>query len=126
MNNIDIVYTMWENLKKTAGMDVGQVSFHIPKQVRKMRVEKRINEVVNRLNKTKIETHPDFQAEREARDGAERQDKKKVLRDQEARKKEAEKKRLEDSEMKSYSSLHQTGKMSTTNYDDANDSDDFM
>ena len=34
MNNIDIVYTMWENLKKTAAMDVGQVSFHFPKQVR--------------------------------------------------------------------------------------------
>lgn len=28
MNNIDVVYTMWDNLKKTASMDVGQVSFH--------------------------------------------------------------------------------------------------
>lgn len=126
MNNIDIVYTMWENLKKTAGMDVGQVSFHNPKQVRKMRVEKRINEVVNRLNKTKIETHPDFQAEREARDAAERQDKKKVVRAQRDREKEAEKKRLEESEMKSYSSLHKAEKMTSTNYDGNNDSDDFM
>lgn len=33
MNNIDIVYTMWENLKKTAAMDAGQVAFHFPKQV---------------------------------------------------------------------------------------------
>lgn len=126
MNNIDIVYTLWENLKKTAGMEVGQVSFHNPKQVRKMRVEKRINEVVNRLNKTKIETHPDFQAEREARDAAERQDKKKVVRLQRDREKEAEKKRLEDSEMKSYSSLHNAEKMTSTNYDANNDSDDFM
>lgn len=39
MNNIDIVYTMWDNLKKTAGMDVGQVAFHKGKDVRKMRVE---------------------------------------------------------------------------------------
>lgn len=61
MNNIDIVYTTWDNLKKTASMDVGQVSFHYPKLVRKFRVERRINEVVNRLNKTKIEAHPDFQ-----------------------------------------------------------------
>ena len=126
MNNIDIVYTMWENLKKTAGMEVGQVSFHHPKQVRKMRVEKRINEVVNRLNKTKIETHPDFQAEREARDTAERQDKKKVVRAQRDREKEAEKKRLEESEMKSYSSLHKAENMTSTNYDNNNDSDDFM
>ena len=34
MNNIDVVYTMWENLKKTAAMDAGQVAFHFPKQVR--------------------------------------------------------------------------------------------
>lgn len=58
MNNIDIVYTMWENLKKTPAMDVGQVSFHESNQVRKMRVEKRQNDIVNRLNKTKIELHP--------------------------------------------------------------------
>ncbi|XP_058454541.1 coiled-coil domain-containing protein 25-like isoform X3 [Malaya genurostris] len=65
MNNIDIVYTMWENLKKTPAMEVGQVSFHKDKEVRKMRVEKRVNEIVNRLNKTKREEHPDFRAERE-------------------------------------------------------------
>jgi hypothetical protein len=105
-------------------MEVGQVSFHNPKQVRKMRVEKRINEVVNRLNKTKIETHPDFRAEREARDAAERQDKKKVLKEQKDREKEAERRRMDEAETKSYSSLHRN--METTNYDENNDSDDFM
>lgn len=49
---------MWENLKKTPAMDVGQVSFHRDKDVRKIRVEKKINETVNRLNKTKTETFP--------------------------------------------------------------------
>lgn len=58
MNNVDIVYTMWENLKKTPAMDVGQVSFHRDKDVKKIRVEKRINDIVNRLNKTKTEEHP--------------------------------------------------------------------
>lgn len=58
MNNVDVVYTMWNNLKKTPAMDVGQVSFHRDKDVKKIRVEKRINETVNRLNKTKIESHP--------------------------------------------------------------------
>lgn len=33
MNDIDVVYTMWENLKKTASMDVGQVGFHKQKEV---------------------------------------------------------------------------------------------
>lgn len=125
MNNIDIVYTMWENLKKTPSMEVGQVSFHYPKLVRKMRVEKRINDIVNRLNKTKIETHPDFRAEREARDASERQDKKKLLRERSDREKEAEKKRMEEAELRSYSSLHKPENM-TTNYDEGNDSDDFM
>lgn len=33
MNNIDVVYTMWANLKKTQGMDVGQVGFFKDKEV---------------------------------------------------------------------------------------------
>lgn len=126
MNNIDIVYTMWENLKKTPSMEVGQVGFHNPKQVRKMRVEKRSNDAVNRLNKTKIETHPDFRAEREARDVAERQVKKKVMRDHRDREKDAERKRMEEAETKSYASLHKVENMTSTNYDNGNDSDDFM
>jgi len=32
-NNVDIVYTMWSNLKKTPDMDVGQVGFHRQKEV---------------------------------------------------------------------------------------------
>lgn len=34
VNNIDVVYTPWYNLKKTPSMDVGQVGFHNPKLVR--------------------------------------------------------------------------------------------
>lgn len=33
MNNIDVVYTPWSNLKKTPSMDVGQVGFHNSKMV---------------------------------------------------------------------------------------------
>jgi hypothetical protein len=33
MNNIDVVYTLWSNLKKTPGMEVGQVGFHKEKDV---------------------------------------------------------------------------------------------
>ena len=33
MNNVDVVYTMWGNLKKTGGMDVGQVGFHKDREV---------------------------------------------------------------------------------------------
>ena len=34
MNNVSVVYTSFTNLKKTAGMDVGQVGFHSQKKVR--------------------------------------------------------------------------------------------
>ena len=48
MNNVDIVYTMWSNLKKTADMDVGQIGFYKNKDVKKVRIEKRVNDIVNR------------------------------------------------------------------------------
>lgn len=55
MNDVDVVYTMWSNLRKTQSMDVGQIAFHKEKEVRKIKVAKRINEIINRLNKTKRE-----------------------------------------------------------------------
>lgn len=82
MNDIDVVYTMWENLHKTDSMQAGEVSslllmissflsthltFAIPqvgfkkqKEVRKIRVSRRENAIVNRLNKTKVEKNIDF------------------------------------------------------------------
>lgn len=33
MNNVSVVYTPFTNLKKTAGMEVGQVGFHSQKKV---------------------------------------------------------------------------------------------
>merc|ERR1719356_983108 len=62
MNDVDVVYTMWDNLHKTNGMDVGQIGFHKQKAVRKIRLASRENVIVNRLNKTKVEKHLDFRA----------------------------------------------------------------
>ena len=64
-NKLSIVYTPAVNLKKTGEMVVGQVGFFNEKDVRKTRVEKRCNEIVNRLNKTKEELYPDLEAEKE-------------------------------------------------------------
>jgi hypothetical protein len=75
-NDLDIVYTMWGNLKKTGEMVTGQVGFRSDKAVRKVRVERRVNEIVNRLNKTKtakeLGKEVDLQEEREERDATER------------------------------------------------------
>ncbi|XP_064605617.1 coiled-coil domain-containing protein 25-like isoform X1 [Liolophura sinensis] len=125
MNNIDVVYTMSSNLKKTAGMDVGQVGFYKQKDVRSVRVEKRINEIVNRLNKTKEEKHPDFRAEREERDHKEREAQRKIQQELKLKEKEEERRRKEQAELRSYSSLMKEENMQT-NVDDGNDSDDFM
>uniref|UniRef100_T1II61 Coiled-coil domain-containing protein 25 n=1 Tax=Strigamia maritima TaxID=126957 RepID=T1II61_STRMM len=125
MNNIEVVYTMWANLKKTAGMEVGQVGFYKDKEVMKIKVEKRINEVINRLNKTKEEKNADLQAERECRDRLEREDKKRLLREQKERSKDDEKKRREQAELRSYSSLMSEDKM-RSNLENDEDSDEFM
>ncbi|XP_063234807.1 coiled-coil domain-containing protein 25 [Bacillus rossius redtenbacheri] len=126
MNDIDVIYTMWSNLKKTEGMEVGQVGFFKDNEVRKMRVAKRINEIVNRLNKTKREAQPDLQAEREERDKSEREDKKRLLREQKEREKEEERRKQEEAELRSYTTLMKSENMTSNMCPDGNDSDDFM
>ncbi|KAL2454797.1 hypothetical protein Adt_47699 [Abeliophyllum distichum] len=116
VNNVDIVYTPWQNLKKTASMDVGQVGFYNQKMVRTVRVEKRINEIVNRLNRTKVERTPDLKAEREAVNAAERAVKKQHLRE---KKRKEELERLEkekQAELRSYKNLMVAEKMTSNKY----------
>jgi len=113
VNNVDVVYTPWQNLKKTASMDVGQVGFHNSKNVRTVRVEKRINEIVNRLNRTKVERKPDLRAEREAVNAAERAERKQQLRD---KKRKEDMERLEkdrQAEVRSYKNLMVADKMTS-------------
>ncbi|XP_042033423.1 coiled-coil domain-containing protein 25-like [Salvia splendens] len=116
VNNVDVVYTPWQNLKKTASMDVGQVGFYNSKMVRTVRVEKRINEIINRLNRTKVERTPDLKAEREAVNAAERAERKQQLRE---KKRQEELERLEkdrQAELRSYKNLMVAEKM-TSNKD---------
>jgi len=63
-DNVTIIYTPWTNLLKTGGMADGQVGFKKDNQVKKIFVDTRINNIVNRLNKTKTEKFPDLQQER--------------------------------------------------------------
>ncbi|KFY94810.1 hypothetical protein V498_03707 [Pseudogymnoascus sp. VKM F-4517 (FW-2822)] len=64
-DNVTIIYTPWSNLKKDGSMATGQVSFHDNKKVKKILVPTRVNAIINRLNKTKVEKFPDFAAERD-------------------------------------------------------------
>ncbi|PHH78658.1 hypothetical protein CDD82_2920 [Ophiocordyceps australis] len=64
-DNITVIYTPWSNLKKDGRMDVGQVSFKDARLVKRILVPQRVNAIVNRLNKTKVEKKPDFRQERD-------------------------------------------------------------
>jgi hypothetical protein len=66
-NNVKVVYTPWTNLKKEQGHDVGQVTFRSNKMLKFLTVEKKINDIVNRLNKTKREEQIDFLEEKNKR-----------------------------------------------------------
>ncbi|KAJ6830390.1 coiled-coil domain-containing protein 25 isoform X2 [Iris pallida] len=113
VNNIEVVYTPWYNLKKAPSMDVGQVGFHNSKMVRKVKVEKRSNEIVNRLNKTKVERKPDLKAEREAVNAAEKTKRKLHLREKK-RKEEIERLEKEkQAEIRSYKGLMVSDKMTS-------------
>lgn len=125
VNNVDVVYTPWSNLKKTASMDVGQVGFHNSKMVRTVRVEKKINEIVNRLNKTKVERKPDLKAEREAIAAAERAERKHQLREKKRREEIERLEKEKQSELRSYKGLMVAENM-TSNKDIASGSKSFQ
>ncbi len=97
---VDVVYTMWSNLKKTQGMEVGQVSFFNDKEVRLMKNVGKKSEVVRRLEKTKDIKKIDLRALREERDAKERA----VLREKERKQREQEKvqqqRRADEAELK--------------------------
>ncbi|KAM5229607.1 coiled-coil domain-containing protein 25 isoform 4-T4 [Hipposideros larvatus] len=124
MNNVSVVYTPWSNLKKTADMDVGQIGFHRQKDVNIVTVEKKVNEILNRLEKTKMERFPDLAAEKECRDREERNEKKAQIQEMKRKEKEEMKKKREMDELRSYSSLMKAENMSSNQ--DGNDSDEFM
>lgn len=47
-DNISVIYTPWSNLKKTPGMEVGQVGFRKEKLVKRVHVQTRENAIINR------------------------------------------------------------------------------
>ncbi|CAD6196641.1 unnamed protein product [Caenorhabditis auriculariae] len=128
LNNIDIVYTMWENLKKTGDMAVGQVGFFNHKSVKHAKVEKRKNEIINRLNKTEKKETVDYRAEREARDAKERQKTRALEKAKKDRELQEAKKKEEERKIQNYEDVDWDA--APTNLEraesDGNLSDDFM
>lgn len=69
-------------------------------KVKTVAVEKKINEIVNRLEKTKAEHYPDLAAEKESRDTEEINEKKAQLQEQKRREKEEQKRKKEMEELR--------------------------
>jgi len=127
MNDIEIVYTPWSNLKKTAAMVEGQVSFHNDKEVRKVKVEKRINAIINRLEKTKVIIDKvDLRAQREERDSKERAKQRLSMKEQKQREKEEQKRKEEHRRLQSYETVMKSEKMTSNKEIKTNLDDDFM
>eukprot|EP01012_Entosiphon_sulcatum_P065111 TRINITY_DN93974_c0_g1_i1.p1 TRINITY_DN93974_c0_g1~~TRINITY_DN93974_c0_g1_i1.p1 ORF type:complete len:216 (-),score=51.08 TRINITY_DN93974_c0_g1_i1:83-709(-) len=126
LNNIKVVYTPWENLKKTNGMDVGQVGFHDDRKVRSVVIAKRKNEIINRLEKTRIEKDPDLEAERNERDAEERRKQKQVMLQQQEKERVEMEERKRAAELRSYTTLQDSDKMTSNAQASAALEEDFM
>ena len=92
-HSVYIMYTRWKNLRKTNDMVDGQVGFHRPDNVRRIEIEKN-NSIVNALNKTKEECHPNLAQLQQDRQ------REIQLAEKEKRKAEAKQKRLDELEEK--------------------------
>ncbi|KAF1658944.1 UNVERIFIED_CONTAM: Coiled-coil domain-containing protein 25, partial [Eudyptes robustus] len=114
LNNIDIVYTLWSNLKKTGDMAVGQIGFHSDKAVKKIRIDTKVNLIVNRLNKTQVvDDNYDYQAEREERDRKERLKEREAARIRQKAELEERERLQKEKESKSYERVFDEKKMMT-------------
>ncbi|CEL56905.1 Coiled-coil domain-containing protein 25 OS=Danio rerio GN=ccdc25 PE=1 SV=1 [Rhizoctonia solani AG-1 IB] len=132
-DNITIIYTPWDNLKKTGDMAVGQVSFHQnnrasspltlhPKWssglIRVVHVPERVNAIVNRINKTKVVREVDHEQEKVDRIKAESAKRKAAALEKKKADAELAKQREADKAARSYDNL-----FTDTHYEDEEDED---
>ncbi|KAJ2549740.1 Coiled-coil domain-containing protein 25 [Coemansia sp. RSA 1933] len=120
-NNISVIYTPWDNLLKQGDMAVGQVSFKNHRKVKRVNVEQRENAVINRLNKTKKEEHPDLVQQRLDRDKEERRAKKKAADTVRVEERKIAEQRQKEKDAKDYSRIFAKAKSSNKKKDDMDD-----
>eukprot|EP00164_Ancoracysta_twista_P005558 GFYU01007622.1.p1 GENE.GFYU01007622.1~~GFYU01007622.1.p1 ORF type:complete len:213 (-),score=75.62 GFYU01007622.1:39-677(-) len=130
-NNISIIYTPWSNLNKTKNMETGAIGFHDRKLVRSVKVEKKNNDVLKPVEKTKsADLTPDFAGERERYDRDIVREQKEEKKRQLAAQKQAEAERIEREKQLHYTDVMCEDNMKTNKYDDnvnfRDIEDDFM
>jgi len=126
LSSVAVIYTPHSNLKKTQGMEVGQVGFKIDKLVKSVKVSK-INAILNRLNKTKVEKQVDLQASYEDRTREMRNEEKASKKQKEKEEREQREKQKRDYDIKTYADLQKQTDLLTSNADvDTNYEEDFL
>lgn len=114
-SKVDVIYTEFANLKKTASMDTGTVTFHDQKVVVKVKHVERDRDIVKRIEKTRSESHPDLAKMKEDRDMEEKNRRKKEARDRAAKEREDKRIREEEAERLSYRTFVNNKELSTSN-----------
>ncbi|KAJ1729398.1 hypothetical protein LPJ61_003540 [Coemansia biformis] len=103
--NIAIIYTPWSNLLKRGDMVTGQVGFKNQQLVRRVHVPARENPIVNRLNKTKREEHPDLVQQRVDRDKKEAHKRREAAKRRELEERGIADDRRRDKDARSYTTM---------------------
>ncbi len=90
----------------------GQVGFHRPENVRRMQVEKN-NPIVNQINKTKVEKHPDLFQLQQDRMREVQMEKKRHRIALQKKKKQEDLKRQQEKEERSYDRIMDINEMTS-------------
>mmetsp|Transcript_15461 Transcript_15461/g.13992 ORF Transcript_15461/g.13992 Transcript_15461/m.13992 type:complete len:214 (+) Transcript_15461:19-660(+) len=112
LKEVYVVYTRWKNLNKTSSMEIGAIGYHDQKKVRRVKVIKN-NAIVNKINRTREERHPDLSVIQQDNQREEIIRNKQLKKMQIENEKNARKEKEEAIKLKSYSSIMKAEKMKT-------------
>jgi len=124
---VDIVYTYWHNLKKTADMEPGQVSFHRKSDVRYMKDFERDTAIVNKMEKTRTwDGEVELQLAQQERLKRESSKVRKAKETQNRYEKQQQLEKERQAKLNSYDTLFSDSAMQSNQAGGGSDSDDFM
>jgi Skp family chaperone for outer membrane proteins len=112
-SSVTVCYTPWANLRKSAAMEVGAVSFHSEKDVLRAHVPSKLSEVLNRLQKTRTERFPNHAREKEEMESEIRAAKREADRARRKEEQAIERERMQQASERSYDRLQDSEKMRT-------------
>ncbi|GAA5902773.1 CCDC25 family protein [Sporobolomyces salmoneus] len=104
-----IIYTPASNLKKDGSYATGSVSFKNDRKVKRFHIPERVNAIVNRLGKTKVEKQVDHEYEKIEREKLEAKEKRMIANELKNNDLRIARQRKEEAEARSYTNLHKEG-----------------